>query len=52
MTYASDQIPKRWGYPGQELSGQPPEKGPRPGGESLVFLVWWPGQNEKKKKKD
>lgn len=38
-THASDQIPKRWGYPEQEPSGQPPEKGPRPGGESLVFLV-------------
>jgi len=38
-TYASDPIPKRWGYPEQGLSGQPPEKGPRPGGESLVFLV-------------
>lgn len=37
--YVSDQILKRWGYPEQELSGQPPEKGPRPGGESLVFLV-------------
>ena len=47
-TYASDQIPKRWGYPEQELSGQPPEKGPRPGGEFLVFLVW-PGQNQKER---
>ena len=28
-----------WGYPEQEPSGQPPKKGPRPGGESSVFLV-------------
>jgi hypothetical protein len=45
-TYASDQIPKRWGYPGQEFSGQPREKEPHPGGESSVFLVAW---SERKK---
>ena len=39
--YASDQIQKRWGYHGQDPSGQSPEIKPRPGGESLVFLLAW-----------